>query len=855
MNKLYWHYIIPGLVLTLGLSAIAETSDEALLQPERITALQQKLEKTQALLDGPMAWQYERWVYLQNTSAASGETKNLLELLQTTDALLQETRPQVAKLYRYLDEYTGDNWQQRFGQTGLYHQIRRWQKQVKLQDIQNYYYQAALFLSASSDQDTPMDDTFSRLTQSLDDLKPLVESTSPPLAIPAQLWQVRILGLLARQDKKHLQEAQSILDPLYKSPLAVPEQWAYRLESLRLALITPEASADSVIMIKNLRTWLDAQEILAQNKNNYFILLAMLQGQTQKDRTGPLQELYRQYPQTGSKALELIAIQLADKMTGPTPYARLESCSQEELTALGHYLQQSSRVESALAVYDLLIIKEKQQGRSLLPLVWFRAGLGHAQLADQAKESPAFAKQALAAMNLWGELRLQAPQWSQGPSGHQESTEKSVALAAHLAYRLGRENPAQYGPQALETIAGLVGTLSVDLGRPQGLWAQTPPAEAFRYFYGLLLEQAQHYEQAAAWFGQVPAADSNAAQARYHAIYCQRKHALLQPGETLKQNQAWIDGLQKILPAPEAPPDTREVAAPAILLLAELYLDSTPPQTSPCLELLQRYQAWWTPSATAPTSNVHLEAVRLQCQAQVLDKHPLAALNLLRASLHQRLDLPLVPLALETLGGQDKSLWEDIATDNTTAIMGYAQEALPLTEELYRHQKDIPEAFRPAVLRYHAELLSLIALYAARTGDPSAATCCQPAREVLNSLQTDGDYPQQFWYVRCQAMLAYAVGQYQAAQELWYQLRQSGKKDDPDLGRYWWEARCMGLRCLLAQGNTDDARHAIEILRNSGERPPAGWAEQIKSLYQISLGKAPADPNNLPAPPTPKPLS
>jgi hypothetical protein len=88
------------------------------------------------------------------------------------------------------------------------------------------------------------------------------------------------------------------------------------------------------------------------------------------------------------------------------------------------------------------------------------------------------------------------------------------------------------------------------------------------------------------------------------------------------------------------------------------------------------------------------------------------------------------------------------------------------------------------------------------------------------------------WFVRCQALLAFAQDNFTDSQKLWYSIRQTTDKSGDENARYhWWEARYFGLRCLLNQNKQKKVVHVIEVLKISESDPHPDWMKQIHKLY------------------------
>ncbi len=89
----------------------------------------------------------------------------------------------------------------------------------------------------------------------------------------------------------------------------------------------------------------------------------------------------------------------------------------------------------------------------------------------------------------------------------------------------------------------------------------------------------------------------------------------------------------------------------------------------------------------------------------------------------------------------------------------------------------------------------------------------------------------QLWFVRCRALYDFAAGEYRASQQRFLQVRTAAADSkNPDHQYLWWEARYYGLRCLIAQNQTQQAQHALDLLLNTQPIGHPDWLNRIKQL-------------------------
>ena len=112
------------------------------------------------------------------------------------------------------------------------------------------------------------------------------------------------------------------------------------------------------------------------------------------------------------------------------------------------------------------------------------------------------------------------------------------------------------------------------------------------------------------------------------------------------------------------------------------------------------------------------------------------------------------------------------------------------------------------------------------------------ASMVMNTLQLEGDFSQQMWFVHCQAMVAYSQGHYESARQYWFRLRQAASADSDQamLVWYWWEGRLFGLYSLLGGGECEQVSHIVEVIESSRTDIPDPWAGRLKALRVLSEG-------------------
>ena len=76
-------------------------------------------------------------------------------------------------------------------------------------------------------------------------------------------------------------------------------------------------------------------------------------------------------------------------------------------------------------------------------------------------------------------------------------------------------------------------------------------------------------------------------------------------------------------------------------------------------------------------------------------------------------------------------------------------------------------------------------------------------------------------------------GNYTESRQLWHRIRNSTAETSSDEGRYyWWESRYFSLRCLLAQGQSEEVTHVIDVLLRSTGDYNGPWLKRLQQLRQ-----------------------
>ena len=239
------------------------------------------------------------------------------------------------------------------------------------------------------------------------------------------------------------------------------------------------------------------------------------------------------------------------------------------------------------------------------------------------------------------------------------------------------------------------------------------------------------------------------------------------------------------------------------------------------------------PSDDANKTDAQILVIQLYLQLDQIDP----ARQMIRNDMFDRLDNPrLANLTLSLMQKQTPKLLALHAQNQKTELLSMLNESLPISQKICAATNantalDTLSASSLSALRLYLEQLCLTAVTAADDhADPNSPWIRQ-AEKWFTQLNLIPSINRQLWFVRCRALYDFAAGEYRASQQQFLQVRTAAAdSENPDHQYLWWEARYYGLRCLIAQGQTQQAQHALDLLLNTQPSGHPDWLNRIKQL-------------------------
>gem|GEM_PF-2694457 len=758
-------------------------------------------------------------------------TRRLEGLLKKTEPLLIVAMRATNDLARYLDWYEGEDWESRFGQTGFYARVESLQMACELWRAAWWYYRLRLVQQpnrsgagngslACTGKDATAATRAIRAYEALRDLTdrgPLGEAT--PIA---RVWAARLARALALQDGAYYEAARSHLAQAKPPASERPFYSGWCLETFRLA--HAQAGRDYPLIKRlvqqaaRLRVNLAAKHPQEQGSDARQLQLALFEATllaqqmtveaspaamtpidwlADRRYVQPLLQLHAGGdPQLQRVAAGLIGAKMAAvfeaayAMENSHLPALMKGWQDTELLLLADYYAGRGCKDAPLrlTVLDYFLAAHSAQDAAYAQGLWLRGDAHYRMGQCIGQKTNEGTAQLAAAAKDWHALAAGFPSWR---GLHGATAIEPATRAARLGFALFQRQPSTYSQLAQEVMQTLVGQIKA--GKTQGPFAATPAGRRSRYKLALIMEWRKDYAAAAEVFATVEAQDPNQGWARYHECSC-RFRATQEADITQKQRRQLYQTLAEAMTT--SLPGQGPWHRPASLLLARLY------------EELGRLD----------------EALASVGQALQEDRR----------------DEKTLALALGLLAREHESLLGLHAAGDAASLVLRLGRSLPVARLAYQTLEPVDGAntsdLQALARRWHLEYLALATTTATATIDNTSPETRKKllveAQQVLGDPAIMETCQSQLWYVRCRALVLYAAGEPAKSQRLWQRIRSSAAGPDSDQAYFWWEARYYGLRCLAAMGQTEDARHAADVLVRTRGQAETVWVERIRELTQ-----------------------
>jgi len=783
--------------------------------------------------------------YADRPRAAALE--NLTRLVTLSDSYLTIVKGAIEDLLRYMEWYPGTDWKERFGDTRLYPHLQDLQRGERLCRGVLRYYQSCLNQALA--RTTPetaenLRDAFRQLGLLRKDLADATGGEAAQLA----LWQIRIAERLIPADPNYYSYTQTLVKDLLSGSPGADSEYEIRFAWTACELAACRAKPqEGAVPLRKLHQWLESQNHRLTNLPDKRFQAALLTRQvSEKEGLAELKKLAETYPSLRLRIHTLIAAQLAESFAAAEhPAETARNWDDFALACLGQYYlsQPQPDYEKALQIYDMFLQSRPPENEEY-PQALYNAGVCCYQLGEKMA-SPELAVRAI---HYWRRLSRDFPLWLSRTDPQQQNSRQAAVMAATLAYQLFSVDAETYAAVAREAITGLTGTIDPNQTEPAGPYANCEKARQFRYFAGLVLQQAKEYASAAAMFAAVPREDANKLAAEYYAILCKINWTEQQtPSPAAEHYTQFTTALQNLLalwknqpPDAAIDPGRRAIAVKAATLLAKLYLECDPPQPREAIAVLEQFGSLASGEEIPASDRRSLFFLQIQSYLQLGRTREAVACLLTRIK-DEPADANIQRAALQALQQQDQEIRSLHAEGKTKELTACLAESLPLAQALYSQiEPDQPENTLAAKLLL--ERACLLAVAAPDQATPLPENVHQQAESLFTELANRENASRTLWLVRCQALWEYARGDYPAAQQLWYQIRQGINRDQDELSHYyWWEARYFGLCCLWHQGQGEEVLHILEVDEKTNPGSPSLWKPRLLDLQNQIRSTPPAN--------------
>ncbi len=696
-------------------------------------------------------------------------------------ATLRTAQQATATIYRYLDWYPGDDWHQRFEQTGFYGRIRGLREQFILLNARR------LIILNSSPRDIAAE-TRGQIQSSLTAVKRLEASQLPP-----ERRNIHRLALIQLRRLLDINPANAIdlhnaLEQALNQTQYPDVRFELHLESLHLARQQQENRDQLKQRIAGIRQWLNEnRNALSQPLlNELQLLLWEYRNGPQDDsaRRRHLSQLYKfvwLHPEYSPIVIDLMGDTVHRNLNESSPAADQLAGEDDTvwLATAYYYLRaaQPNRIK-AEALFSAYLAS-RPATNSFVPLALYETGRLQ-QNNNATNDSDNHVQLIWRHPNWTASLHPvfgQAMPYLHDASAANLATERAVKL-----WTLYLEDKRQYREQALAALTLFVGGMPPEGNRPAGPYADNERAKQFRFHLGWLLYESEQYDKAARMFAAVTESDRHYDKAQLYGIHCLQK-LLLQAGlsekEQLEKLANLLEKLTLILPRV----DDRHVLLQTTQNMIELYLRT------------RQYQ---------PATAMMRQFVRDYPDLQPLQEQGLYVLTQMRPEIMQR---------------------------HARGDMAYLTALLPDAMELANAVWQLAQNNPDETCRTTAGLTTLeyISCYALALASQGKKPETQKADRLIEKLEKNPALKNSLRLVRCRAQLQFAKENYVESQQLWYRIRQSIEDSEkPGMPDAWWEARFYGLECLRKRGREEQARHIVEVLIKTHADEDNAWKKRIQ---------------------------
>jgi len=778
-------------------------------------------------------------------------------LLGKTNKELLVVEGGVQDLLQWLDNYGGEDWDRRFGQTDFYESLLQIRHNVQVSRAAWLIFRASVdhygLAGTAGNQDRRGEKLYGRMTAAVQQLSELIDHAEQSDAARETvhflyLWQARMFRVMSFYQEQFLQEAQRQGRIALKSKPEPDIEFALRFEMLRCGLHKlPNVPGDYDAVfgkIARLRGWL-RNNTMKDSSVGLFrlaVLESILLQQKQKQVNSaeglgprgylsnrryllPLIELAKRDDFLKRSVAQLVCRRLAvliGQLDQPGDHSRwvvcLKTASDFELLNLAQYYSGSGLVRDyrkAILIFEIFL-QQRSADHEKFSDVLYEVGLCSRKLADELEPADVqmYQTRKIKTIEYWNRLGKDFPRWQSKKNGVVVSSGTVLSRSAGLAWELFCADEKQFAKLALQTLELLVGRYESKTGTLTGDYCQLADSRSYRYHYGLVLRSAGRLKQAAEILTMVEPDDSHKPAARYYTAICHLK--LCTTGDL-----------------PDA--DRAKLRAAATAELASLVEDERSKSAffyrSAVLQLVRMYQE----------EGELGKAMRVLCQTIAVGQQ----------------DDRLINLGVNLVSEQ-RQRWLNYHSNNQREkLIELLADTLALSRVIFDRLSVAAGRTESEEIRLKSvrrSLLDQLALAAAILADCSVGQtvlsqhsgksiqldrsgldyddAVESAGELLMQAAVDQANQKQLWFVRCHALFAYAMGDYAKSQQLWYRLRSGTGPDhkDEELRYYWWEGRYYGLRCLAKRSQIDQAVHSLEVFLNSREYPDNPWLRRMQQL-------------------------
>ncbi|MCK5114708.1 MAG: hypothetical protein KAR11_08110, partial [Phycisphaerae bacterium] len=485
------------------------------------------------------------------------------ELLGKANDELLVAEGGVKDLLQWLDNYGGEDWDRRFGQTGFYERLLQIRHNVLVSRAAWLFFRASVdhygSARATGNQNHHGEKLYGRMTEVIQRLSELIDNAEQSDAAREtvhflHLWQARMFRVMSCYQEQFLQEAQRQGQVALKSRPEPDIEFALRFEMLRCDLHNPPkvtGDFDAVFAeIARLRGWLrnspmkDSSAELFQMAVLESILLQKKQKQVNSaESLGPrgylsnrryllpLIELADRDERMRRSVAQLVCRRLAvliGQLDQPGDHSQwvvcLRTAGDFELLNLAQYYSGAGSgrdYRKAILIFEIFL-QQRPANHEKFPDVLYEIGLCNRKLADELGQAGMQASllRKVAAIEYWNRLGRDFPRWQSKKNGVVILSGIVQSRSAGLVWELFCADEKRFTKLASQTLELLVGRYETKSGTLMGDYCQLADSLSYRYHYGLVLRSAGQFSKAARILKLVPTDDPHKPAACYYAAIC-----------------------------------------------------------------------------------------------------------------------------------------------------------------------------------------------------------------------------------------------------------------------------------------------------------------------------------------------